>query len=366
MTRPYLHYAWEISLYSGKTRAYLRYKGIPFVEKKIHLWTMPSIQKKVGAQVMPVLVTPEGKWLQDTSHIIDVLEQRFPTAPIVPVTPRQKMAAYLIEAWADEYWLPSAMHFRWSYPENFRDLFQPEVGDNLLPFFPRFIKNRAVARVAKLLRSYLPSVGVVAGQHATIERWTHEQLDALDQHFSAHDYLLGSKPCIGDFGLIGPLYAHLGRDPWPARELIGKRPNLQAWVKRMMHPPRPKAGSFLADDAIPDTLLPLFKSVFADFWPQLELTLAEMQRTQAQLKPGSGWARMLGMIDVPMAAATLRIGARPFSVWMAQRAIDTFRALPAAEQAIVQTWLTSLGAEDAMALAIKPRLRQVALRVAPE
>jgi glutathione S-transferase len=366
MTRPYLHYAWEISYYSGKTRAYLRYKQIPFVDKKIHLWTMPAIQKKVGAHVMPVLVTPQGEWLQDTSHIIDVLEQRFPDAPIVPTTPRQKMAAYLIEAWADEYWLTSAMHYRWSYSENFTNLFQPEVGDNLLPFFPRFIKNRAVTRVAKLLRSYLPSVGVVAGQHESIERWTLEQLDALDKHFSEHDYLLGSKPCIGDFGLIGPLYAHLGRDPYPARELIGKRPNLQAWVQRMMHPQPSKAGNFLADDAIPETLLPLFKSVFADFWPQIKLTLAEMQRTQAELKPGRGWARMLGMINVPMAAATLLIGARPFSVWMAQRAIDTFRALPSTEQASVQTWLTGLGAEDAMALEIKPRLRQVALRVAPE
>lgn len=365
MTRPYLHYAWEISLYSGKTRAYLRYKGIPFVEKNIHLWTMPTIQKKVGAQVMPVVVTPEGEWLQDTSHIIDVLEQRFPNAPVVPATPRQKMASSLIEAWADEYWLPTAMHFRWSYPENFRDLFQPEVGDNLLPFMPRFIKNRAVTKVATLLRSYLPGVGVVPGQHEIIERWTHEQLDLLDTHFGQYAYLLGSKPCLGDFGLIGPLYAHLGRDPWPARELIAKRPNLLAWVRRMMNPPQPQAGNFLADDAIPDTLLPLFKSVFADFWPQLELTLGEMERTRSSLKPDRGWSRMLGMIDVPMGNATLRVGARPFSLWMAQRSLDTFRALPAAEQASVHDWLESIGAGDAMKLAI-PRLRQVALRVAPE
>ena len=198
-----------------------------------------------------------------------------------------------------------------------------------------------------------------------IERWTHEQLDLLDAHFAQYNYLLGSRPCLGDFGLIGPLYAHLGRDPWPARELIAKRPNLHAWVKRMMNPPQAKAGHFLADDAIPDTLLPLLKSVFNEFWPQLQLTLAEMERTRANLKPGRGWSRMLGMIDVPMANATLRVGARPFSLWMAQRSFDTFHALPAAEQASVQELLSSIGAGDALKLAI-PRLRQVALRVAPE
>lgn len=366
MTRPYRHYAWDISLYSGKTRAYLRYKNIAFVEKNIHLWTMPKIQRKVGAQVMPVLVTPEGEWLQDTSHIIDVLEQRFPEAPVVPNTPRQKMAAYLIEAWADEYWLPSAMHFRWSYAENFRERFQTEVGDNLLPFAPRFIKNHVVKRVATLLRSYLKGVGVVPVQHAIIERWTHQQLDALNTHFGQHLYLLGSKPCLGDFGLIGPLYAHLGSDPYPARELIAKRQNLHAWVKRMMHPHQPKAGKFLVDDQIPDTLIPLLKSVFSDFWPQLELTLTEMQRAQPGLTPGRGWPRMLGMITVPMGEHQLRIGARPFSAWMAQRALDVFHALDASDQASVAIWLASLNAANAMTLSIQPRLRQIGLRVAPE
>ena len=29
MSKPYILYGAEVSLYSGKTRAYLRYKGIP-------------------------------------------------------------------------------------------------------------------------------------------------------------------------------------------------------------------------------------------------------------------------------------------------------------------------------------------------
>src|SRR3546814_13148412 len=75
---------------------------------------MRRIPAKTGAMVMPVVVTPEGEWLQDTTHIVDVLEQRFPDAPVLPATPRQRIVAELLEMWADEWWIPAAMHYRWS------------------------------------------------------------------------------------------------------------------------------------------------------------------------------------------------------------------------------------------------------------
>src|ERR1044071_124917 len=103
----YLLYAWPLSYYSGKARAYLRYKAIPHVEKPVRMWTYKTIKQRSGAHVMPVVVTPEGEWLQDTSFIMDRLEQRFPEAPVLPATPRQKLAALILEAWGDEFWIPS-------------------------------------------------------------------------------------------------------------------------------------------------------------------------------------------------------------------------------------------------------------------
>ncbi len=366
MPKPYLHYAWQLSFYSGKTRAYLRYKAIPHQEKIIRLWDMAKIKKKVGAQVMPVLVTPEGEWLQDTSHIIDLLEKRFPLAPVVPATPRQRIATYLLEAWGDEFWVASAMHYRWNFPDNYRLLFRPEGGDHLLPFAPRFLKNRVIDRSASVLRGFLKGLGVIPAQLPTIERWTVGMLDALEAHFAQHPFLLGSKPCLGDFGLIGPLYAHLGRDPVPARELIGKRPKLAAWVQRMQHPERPQGGDFLPDDQIPETLTPVFQSIFGEFWPQLTATLVEVQKALPEVPPGRGFARQLGKIDIRLAGERFRLAARPYSLWMAQRPLDAFRALGPREQQSVQAWLASVGGNEAMQLDIRPRLKRMALHVAPE
>lgn len=366
MSRRYTLLAWPLSLYSGKARAYLRYKGIVYVEKPVRLWTLRTIKKKTGAQVMPVVVTPEGEWLQDTSNIIDVLEQRYPQAPVVPATPRQRIAAYLLEAWGDEFWLPAAMHYRWSFAENFSQCFQIEGGDALLPFAPRWLKNRLIAGGAAQMRSFLPGLGVVPEQLAQIERWTLAMLDALEVHFTTHPYLLGTRPSIGDLGLIGPLYAHLGRDPYPVRELMASRPQLSGWIKRMQLPEAPRAGSFLPDDEVPATLAPLFASVFGEFWPQLVATQAQVEQALSALQPGRGIRRQLGEIDIPLAGQPFRLAARPFSLWMAQRPLEVYAALSPAEQASVREWLATLGATNILALSIRPRLRRVALHVLPE
>lgn len=355
-----------MSLYSGKARAYLRYKAIPHIEKPPRLWTLRTIKRRTGANVMPVVVTPEGEWLQDTSTIMDRLEARFPQAPVVPATPRQRVAAYVLEAWGDEFWLPSAMHYRWSFAENYGPLFERESGDHLLPFAPRFVKNRLAATAAARMRSFLPTLGVDAQHAATIEAWTETTLDLLDAHFARHPYLLGTRPSYGDFGLVGPLFAHLGRDPYPRRTLIAPRRHVAAWIARMQQPERPQAGDFLPGDVVPVTLEPVFRSIFAEFWPCLERTQAEVNRALPALRNGRGFRRALGAIEFPLGAGTHRRLAAPFNLWMAQRALDAYAALEAAARARVDVWLAGVGGSQAMQLRIAPRLKRMALHVAPE
>ena len=362
--KPYTFYGWHLSLYSGKTRAYLRYKGIAHVEQPPRAWTMRTIRRKTGATVMPVVVTPEGEWLQDTSHIMDRLEQRFPEPAVLPATPRQRIAALLLEAWGDEFWLPSAMHYRWSFPENY-PLFEHDSGGQLLPLAPGFLRRRLAAGTAAAMRSFLPSLGVEPAQAAAIERWTEAQLDLLEAHFARHPYLLGTRPSYGDFGLIGPLYAHLGRDPYPRRVLMGPRPHVAAWIARMQEPPAPRGGEFLANDEIPDALAPLFRGMFAEFWPMLEQTQAQVQKALPQLQPGRRLSRALGEIRVPLDAHELRRRAAPFSLWMAQRPLDAYRALDVDGRASVEAWLAGVGGAGAMQLRIAPRLERRGLHVVP-
>ena len=364
MSKPYLHYAWHLSYFSGKTRSYLRYKGIPFVEKAINFYTF-SVQakKKTGAAVMPVVVTPQGEWLQDTSVIIDHLEQRFPKAPVVPDTPRQKMAAYLMEMWGDEWWLVVAMYTRWWHPENLA-LFLHDAGKGLMPYLPWFVQKRVGAKAAGQMRAHLPGLGVVPEQVPLLDRWTRDMLDQLDVHFSQHPFLFGDKPSLGDFGLIGPLYAHLGRDPWSKRELIDPRKNVRAWVDRM-NQPMPLSGSFLPNDQIPATLTPMFRAMFSEFLPLLQETNREVQQALKTLPADKPLPRGLGMVEFPMGKGRYRRAALPYMLWMVQRIQEVYRRMPSAEQATARNWMAELGGEGLLDLKI-PRLRRYGLRVGPD
>ena len=360
MKYQYIMHGWHLSYFSGKLRSYLRYKGLNFRDRPVNAFDMVvRIPKKTGVVVMPVLQTDRGEWLQDTTEIITTLEQRHPQPSITPASPRQTIAAMLLEVWADEHWIPTAMHYRWSFPDNYA-LFRRDAGKALLPFIPGPLRNRFVkTQVADKMRSYLPGVGVVPEQFSAMEVWTGQMLDHLELHFSEHDYLLGGRPSVADFGLIGPLYAHLGRDPVPKRELLDTRPRLQAWVARA-HNGEPATGDFLADDVIPATLTPVFASIFSEFYPMLDgiVTLVNDFVAAKSSAPGLALPRSLGMIRFPMAGQAFSRRAVPYTLWMMQRLRAHYQALPAAERQAVDQWFASQGQGSLNDLNLGPALQR--------
>lgn len=358
--------AWPLSLYSAKTRAYLHYKDIPFEERPVRLWDFPKIKKRVGAQVMPVVITPKDEWLQDTADIMDWLEDDFPNSSVSPSTPKQRLVSDFLEVWGDELWVPSAMHYRWNFEENFFQQFRPEGGDLLLPFAPRLIKNQVINRTAKMLRGYLPALGVTSDQIPAIETWTEIMLDHLDEHFSEHDYLLGSKPCRGDFGLLGPLYAHLGRDLYPKRALIDQRRYLSAWIRRMNHPDAPNGGEFLSGDQVPETLLPILRSVTEELFPWAEKTQVLAQQSLPELKSGRGFARAVGKVEVSLAGRPFVCAARPFVLWKMQRIADAIRGMNRDQRDQLSDWLTEIDMPELAQWRDAPRLRRQGFYVIPE
>ena len=365
VAKPFVLYGWHLSYYSGKVRCYLRHKEIPFVDTPVDFVTlMMRVKRRTGAVVMPVVVTPQGEWLQDSSAIIDELERRFPARSVVPVTPVRRFAAYLLETWGDEWWIPVAMHTRWSYPENYA-LFERDGGAALLPHWPRFLRDGAVAKAANAMRGYLSRVGVTPAQTPLLERWTSDMLDALDAHFAAHRFLLGNTPTMADFGLIGSMYGHLGRDPWPKRELIDPRQHLRTWIDRMAEPDASALSADVATDEIPETLAPVLRSIASEFLPMIEATLGAVNR-HIKTSPGdTELPRGLAPIAFPMGSGQFSRAAVPFMLWKMQRLLDVYREMGANEQGAVRRWLEAHGCARLLDLAIPP-LRRVALCVALE
>jgi glutathione S-transferase len=364
----YRLYGWRVSYFTAKLRCYLNYKKIPYEEKPMNVIDLYHTAKnKVGVSVMPILVTPQNEWLQDTKDIINEMERRFPERPVYPLTPCKRYVSQVIETWADEFWVPHAMHYRWNRPESV-SFFQAEAARNLFPYGPRFLQNYASDKVKTTLVNYLPFVGVTPNQYAILEDWTVDMLTKLDSHFAIHPYLLGSSPSIGDFGLAGPLVAHLGRDTWPKEHLIPNTPHLQQWIERMDALSSPDLPQGSESDEIPPTLLPILAAISREFIPMMAQTILAVEPLSANPKflTGSPLPRSLQEIHFPMHQSPYSRHATPFHLWKIQNIIDAVQSDSADNRRMLEAWLEEVkdqfDGKEILEMRF-PRLDRVGVRV---
>jgi hypothetical protein len=210
----------------------------------------------------------------------------------------------------------------------------------------------------------LPRLGATVKTKPLIWRWANQNMDALDAHFAEHPYLLGERATRFDFGLIVPFYGHLAREPWSRDEFLMPRPHLHAWVWRMNQPyltpeapPFPAVGTLL-----PTTLQPIIRSVFDEFLPYIEGTLAELNRAEPKPVKGKRIARFLGMVSYPYAGSTHSRLAVPFTLGLVQRALDLLAAMPPSDAERVRQWVRDSGGARLLELDI-PRLEVSGLTV---
>ena len=358
MTEGYELYGAEPSYYSGKVRAYLRFKRIPFAE---YPNTPENYRKvilpRVGWAVIPVMVTPEGETLQDSTDIIDALELRFPEAPVYPSTVKQRLAALLLEVYGDEWLKIPAMHYRWN--RNY-DFAISEFGKMSAPELNGEAQREAGLRISKPFAGALPFLGVTPKTEAAIETSYEALLGELDRHFAVYEFLFGTRPSIGDFGLIGPLYAHQYRDPASGELMKRIAPHVVGWVQRMMKPPHPKGGEFLARDEVPATVLPVLQRMMREMLPVLVSTAHHFARWVEE-HPGAKHGteeipRAIGMHVYALEDAKENRAIFPFDLWMLQRPLDYLASLDGDEKARARELLVAVGGEALLDFPAFPRL----------
>ena len=363
MANSFRHYGWECSPYSSKTRAYLRYKGIEHEDIYPTAYQMKRIvEKRVGFIIMPV-VTRGELTLQDSSVIIDQLETEYAMPNIEPPGPTQQMANLLLEFHADE-WLPMmVMHTRWNRPTN-RDFAMRDFGANAFPWAPSFLHPRLGQVFAGKMQSYLPILGVNSETMPAIDEWVDELLNTLEKHFEHHDYVLGGRPCLGDFALYGPIFAHIFRDPGTT-SMVMDRPHLLNWVKRIQNGNQ-ATGDFVPNDVVPATLNPIFKRVFNEQFPVLERTVARVDQWLDKHPQSKTLPRALGMVEFNLGGVRSERKLLTFAQWMFQRSGNHYKALEETDRQRVDEWLESIGGAAMKSLKPKYTLTRERFRVVPQ
>jgi glutathione S-transferase len=242
-----------------KVRSYFRYKGIPHEWVVRHMGNMAEFQKHAKLPLVPLVITPEGEGLQDSTPILEQMEQLFPEPPLQPADAALGFLSALIEEYADEWGNKPMFHYRWWYEPD-----QKSAADRIaranLPGAPDDAVQKLAASLEQRMVPRLSFVGSNADTKQQIEASFRRQLAILEQHLSRRPYLFGGRPCLADFGLFAQLY-ECSIDPTPGAVMRAHAPRTLAWIERMLTPSAP--GDFEPWSALAPTLEPLLAQEIA-------------------------------------------------------------------------------------------------------
>ena len=294
----------EMSPYSVKVRSYFRYKAIP------HQWVLRNaasqaeFEKHAKMPIIPLVVTPEGSGIQDSTPIIEAMEKRYPDPSIHPDDTVANFVSALIEEFGDEWGNKWMFHYRWA-----RDVDQISSAGRIARMRgPNASEAEHSAFAGKVRARMVDRVWFVGSNEVTapqIEAGFLDMLGLLDSHLADRPYLFGGRPALGDFGLWGQIY-EMWTDPTAGALIGGAAPHVLDWVHRMLWP---KAeGDFETWTALAPGLMPILtRQVGSQFMPwtcanakalaegkeEFSVTLGDKLWTQ---KPQKYHARSLGVL----------------------------------------------------------------------
>lgn len=374
-TRPLTLFGAPVGLYTGKIRSYLRKQGIPYVER---LPTDPVFQGEVMPAVRrfinPVIRMADGTLVQDTADIIDYLERNGHAAfSAYPALPLQRLVALTLDMFGGEGLLRAAMHYRWSYREHQDAFLRHEFGLGFRAIgLPESVISQQLDRFMGRLNAYIGKLGINPSSIPAIEAAYEELLACLDAHFRVHPYLLGGRPTVADFGFIANLFAHLGRDPYPANHMKLHATSVFRWTERMLacDPDTPEFPgydySLPATDEVPATLGPVLQLMAQDYLPEIRMVveftdawLAQQGETPAGMPVGGKpEVRNIGQGKFRLRGTEMESWVSPYNLYMLQRITDAFAGLDAAEQARVRDFFAAHGLEELLTLKAQRRVER--------
>lgn len=352
-------YGSPLSLYTGKVRSYLIKSHLPYREV---LPNSPHFEEAVlpqmgGRRSIPTVKTATGEVIRDGAAIIDHYEALNDNL-FSPRTAKQNIISKLLDVIGMEGLLRPAMHYRW----NFDNVNKEFIKFHFQTFVPANLdKQEMAAKRMNQMRDAGRGFGAVPDTFPLVEKLYCDLLPKLHSHFTAHPYLLGNRPCIGDFGMIAPLYGHLGRDPKPLSLMQSQAICLFRWVERMNRAEADlgefsdQRDSYLDDDKVPDTLVEILRHIAKDFVPETRAActaINEWLQEQENLDTNTPVERGVSMCTFTVEGQTVTALAQPYRFFLLKRMQDLYLSLAPAEQASVDRLLDACNMGEVMQLTL--------------
>lgn len=338
-------YIYDISYFSGKMQAYLRYQQIPH-ETRHASWMQLAheLVEEAGVMEVPMIRLADGRLMRDTTSMIEHFEAHGSTAPVLPEDPALAWLMQLMEDYADEgLWRP-ALYFRWAYPKD-AELYARRFHEDFLdlpllhlPVVGRPI--RAIQRrhmIWRQRRHYMAGEGVTRANREAVEQHYRDELADLETLLAERDFLLGDRPCLVDFGYFASMFRHFSIDPTPGRIMREQAPRTYAWVARLWAAradqlaaqPLRSFDALAAEPAVRGILGRIARIYLPYLLANAQAVHARRARFDVEID-GHAWP------DLP---------AVPFRAWGRKRLVRSYAALPEDARARLAPLLRDTGCE---------------------
>lgn len=228
-------YISDVSYFSGKFEAYLRYRQIPY--RRIHADAKTfatTIFNQTGMMQVPVVhELHRDIWLRDTTPMIDWFESEytFDTA-LSPPDPALHFLHKLLEDFADEWLWQPAMYWRWMFKPSAK-LLGRRIAEEVLQTSPLPTGIAARCYSWRQKREWLYADGMTNSNRAHIAKRYSKTLFALENILKTQPYLSGNQPGLADIGFFGPFFRHFGIDPYPAEIMRLEAPHVHEWLAKL-------------------------------------------------------------------------------------------------------------------------------------
>lgn len=212
----YVVYGGPISLFTRKLESALRFYGASHTMAQKLPQNADEVQMRSGTHQVPVLHTPEGWMIADTTPLLDLLDGRFPARRLFPDGPLGVLV-HVVEEILDEWFARTMVHYRWHYEENTRHVVGQILGRDVS------LEEAREFPLAKWGPRACRATGTESEhQQRAVEHEYLALLDALERQLESTRFALGDRPTAVDAILLGGLRAHTNADPVPDLSVYGR------------------------------------------------------------------------------------------------------------------------------------------------
>lgn len=318
----------DLSYFTGKFEAFIRFKEIPHRRIEMSLGGIRRAARATGLAQMPAVELPDGRWMSDSTPMIEWIDALLPGPKVVPEDPLQRFFSRLLEDYADEWLWRPALHYRWSYQPDAR-LMSHRIATEMMHDLklPLFVRRWAIYR--RQLAKYVRGDGITAATRAHVESIYTRNLAFLERMLTARPYLLGERPTLADFGFFASMFRHFGLDPTPARIMRDRAPAVFEWLGRMWNAKASRLqGPLLAD--VPEDWRPMLEDIGACYLPYLNAN-------------ANAWCAGRKNFEVSIEGTAYKLPVHRYRVWCLERLQAAFRELPEAEARAARALLAETG-----------------------